>query len=68
MKQTFFYLEDIENYKNILIVEKYIKGGLGVRHIDLFNKALLTKWLWKIGFPETGLWKNVLESKYGFGG
>ena len=41
------------------------EGGLGIRRIDLFNKALLAKWLWTLGSPETGLWKDVLESKYG---
>jgi len=41
------------------------EGGLGIRCIDLFNKALLAKWIWRLGSPETGLWKDVLESKYG---
>ena len=40
-------------------------GGLGIRCIDLFNKALLAKWIWRLGSAEKGLWKDVLESKYG---
>jgi len=31
----------------------------------MFNKELLAKWLWRMGSSETGLWKDVLESKYG---
>jgi len=41
------------------------EGGLGIKHIDLFNKALLEKWLWRMGSDEKGLWKDVIESKYG---
>jgi len=41
------------------------EGGLGIRSIELFNKALLEKWLWRLGSQESGLWKDVLESKYG---
>jgi len=40
------------------------EGGLGIRRIDLFNKALLAKWLWRLHSTECGLWKEVLESKY----
>jgi len=39
--------------------------GLGIRCIDFFNEALLVKWIWRLGSLETGLWKDVLESKYG---
>jgi len=41
------------------------EGELVIRRIDLFNKALLAKWLWRMGFSESGLWKDVLELKYG---
>jgi len=41
------------------------EDDLGMKRIDLFNKALLAKWLWRMGSPETGLWKDILESKYG---
>ena len=40
-------------------------GGLGVINIKLFNVALLGKWIWRIGSSKGGLWKKVLESKYG---
>jgi len=41
------------------------EGGLGIKRIELFNKALLAKWLWRLGSTKYGLWKEVLESKYG---
>jgi hypothetical protein len=45
-------------------------GGLGVRKIAVFNKALLGKWLWRFGLEESRLWRRVIASKYGvnFGG
>ena len=30
-----------------------------------FNFALLDKWIWSLGSENTGLWKEVLDSKYG---
>ena len=39
--------------------------GLGIRDIENFNIALLTKWKWIIGTEDQGVWKEVLESKYG---
>jgi hypothetical protein len=45
-------------------------GGLGVRKVEVFNRALLGKWLWKFGREETQLWRRVIVAKYGleFGG
>ena len=31
----------------------------------MFNEALLAKWKWRLGIEEKGLWKDILESKYG---
>jgi hypothetical protein len=41
------------------------KGGLGVRSLGLFNKALLGKWLWRFGLEENNLWRQVLVAKFG---
>ena len=39
-------------------------GGLGIRKLTTFNKALLGKWLWRFGKEEDQLWKRVVASKY----
>ena len=39
-------------------------GGLGIRKIITFNKALLGKWLWWFGKEEDRLWRKVVVSKY----
>ena len=40
-------------------------GGLGMWKIDLLNKALLGKWIWRFTFEEDILWKKVIGVKYG---
>ena len=40
-------------------------GGLGIRKLTTFNKALLGKWLWHFGIEETWLWRRVVASKFG---
>lgn len=40
-------------------------SGLGIKHIGLFNKALLCKWKWQILNKEGTLWKQILVAKYG---
>ena len=40
-------------------------GGLGVRKLTTFNKALLGKWLWQFGIKETRLWRRVVALKFG---
>ena len=40
-------------------------GGLGVRKLISFNKALLGKWLWRFGIEETRLWRRVVALKFG---
>lgn len=39
------------------------QGGLGILNLDLFNKALLAKWLWKLE-SESGFWQDILFNKY----
>jgi hypothetical protein len=40
-------------------------GGLGVRHLIPFNRALLEKWFWRFRMKESHLWRRVLVAKYG---
>jgi hypothetical protein len=41
------------------------QGGPGVRKVEVFNRALLGKWLYKFGREETQLWRRVIAAKYG---
>ena len=41
------------------------QGGLGVRKVEVINRALLGKWLWRFGCEETHLWRRVIVAKYG---
>ncbi|WJZ95377.1 hypothetical protein VitviT2T_014152 [Vitis vinifera] len=41
------------------------KGGLGVKSLGLFNKALLGKWAWRFANEKTALWNQVIRRKYG---
>ena len=40
-------------------------GGLGIKDIGCFNDALFTKWKWRFKSAEEGLWREVLEARYG---
>ena len=40
-------------------------GGLGIRKLTTFNRALLGKWLWRFGVEETCLWRRVVALKFG---
>uniref|UniRef100_A0A2N9GLC7 Isopropylmalate dehydrogenase-like domain-containing protein n=1 Tax=Fagus sylvatica TaxID=28930 RepID=A0A2N9GLC7_FAGSY len=40
-------------------------GGLGIRSMATFNKALLGKWLWRYSREPASLWRQVIDSKYG---
>ncbi|RVW27722.1 Transposon TX1 uncharacterized 149 kDa protein [Vitis vinifera] len=41
------------------------EGGLGIQKINLLNKALLGKWIWRFSFEKEILWKKVIGVKYG---
>jgi hypothetical protein len=39
------------------------QGGLGVEVLDIKNKCLLSKWLFKL-MHEEGVWQELLHNKY----
>jgi hypothetical protein len=41
------------------------EGGLGIRNLLIFNRALLGKWLWRYGLERDAWWRVVVDSKYG---
>jgi hypothetical protein len=42
-----------------------LEGGLGIRNLVLFNRALLGKWLWRFGMERDAWWRVAVDSKYG---
>jgi hypothetical protein len=39
------------------------QGGLGIQNLDIQNKCLLSKWLFKL-LNEDGIWQELLRNKY----
>nr|XP_016481281.1 PREDICTED: uncharacterized protein LOC107802323 [Nicotiana tabacum] len=40
-------------------------GGLGVKDLALHNKSMLMKWHWRYNQEDAGLWKEIVQAKYG---
>ena len=40
------------------------KGGLGIRNLDLLNRALLGKWARRFAVKENSTWKVCISTKY----
>ena len=40
------------------------KGGLGVKSLGPFNRALLGKWVWRFANEKRALWNQVIRRKY----
>ena len=41
------------------------KGGLGIRRLDLLNRALLGKWVWRFAVEDNSIWRSFINTKYG---
>jgi hypothetical protein len=64
----FFWQSDQHKRKYKLTIWNIIcrprdQGGLGVEVLDIKNKCLLSKWLFKI-LNEEGVWQELLHNKY----
>jgi hypothetical protein len=47
------------------ICSSKVLGGLGVRNMIKFNRALMGKWLWRLALERDALWRKVVDIKYG---
>jgi hypothetical protein len=67
-RSRFFWQSDEDNRKyrltrwNIICRPKD-QGGLGIEVLELKNKCLLSKWLFKL-LNEEGVWQELLHNKY----
>ncbi|CAJ2678610.1 unnamed protein product [Trifolium pratense] len=41
------------------------QGGLGVKNLELFNIALLSKWKWRAIIEKDAIWADLLNFRYG---
>ena len=39
--------------------------GLGIGNVEVINRALLMKWLWRFPKETNSLWYKVIKSKFG---
>lgn len=42
-------------------------GGLGIKNLELFNYALVSKWGWRCLSEHKAIWSDILEFRYGGG-
>lgn len=51
------------NWKNVFMSKE--QRGLGIRKLDLLNRALLRKWLWRFAAEDDrAVWKMCIKEKY----
>jgi hypothetical protein len=62
----FWQQEEKKKYRlaewNVLCQPKD-QGGLGIRDLDIQNKALLSKWLYRL-LTTDGTWQQLIRNKY----
>uniref|UniRef100_A0A2N9GZQ1 Reverse transcriptase domain-containing protein n=1 Tax=Fagus sylvatica TaxID=28930 RepID=A0A2N9GZQ1_FAGSY len=70
IQRNFLWGRSDETFKHCLVkwdtmCSPISKGGLGIRKLVPFNRALLGKWLWRFGVEDNRLWKRVLAARHG---
>ena len=69
--QREFLWGDLEERRKIHLVSWSVickdkkHGGLGLRHLEVFNQALLGKWLWRFPLERESFWRKVIVGKFG---
>jgi hypothetical protein len=66
-RSTFFWQRDNHKKKYRLIKWEILclpkeQGGLGITNLDVQNRCLLSKWLYKL-INEDGVWQELLRKK-----
>ena len=46
-----------------VLCQPKLQGGLGIQNLDIKNKCLLSKWLFKL-LNEEGMWQELVRNKY----
>jgi hypothetical protein len=46
------------------VVKEKDRGGLGIGFVLAKNKALLFKWIWKLGCDDKASWADLIREKY----
>ena len=67
-RKRLLWQEEEENKKYLLVSWEKIcrhvdQEGLGVMDLEVMNKCLLSKWLWKLETSD-GMWQELLRNKY----
>ena len=68
-RSRFFWQGDELKSKNQLakwdiICRPNDQGGLGIENLEVKNRCLLSKWLWKLAHETETTWAQILRSKY----
>lgn len=70
IKRNFLWNEGAGNKGNSWVSWKNMckpkdQGGLGIKEVEGFNKALLRKWIWRFLKEEETIWVVILQHRYG---
>uniref|UniRef100_A0A8I6X924 Uncharacterized protein n=1 Tax=Hordeum vulgare subsp. vulgare TaxID=112509 RepID=A0A8I6X924_HORVV len=68
-RSRFFWQSDENNKKYRLarwdmICRPKDQGGLGIENLEVKNKCLLSKWLYRLSTQTEGMWIQILRNKY----